>query len=530
MQLGLHRIPSRGRALRSLNVLRRTRDVPRVARRRWFDFPSQRVRRVATFCTSIHAKESTEIAQEDGYRSIGSFHSDDVEELLRKSACDYTPPQLPELVAQGSLLGQELGIERILERLQSDPMPFGHQLREEHFLIEPEWTFLNHGAFGGAVRVALERATAWRWYSERQPLRYFDRDLLPHLTYSLREVARFVGADPSDIVLTQNATSALNAVLQGLKLEAGDHIFLFDTSYGSVKTIAREVCSRTGATLDIASVPLPLPEDPSDAMHALERIARDHMSDNTKLAIFDHTTSNTAINMPLERLCDVAREKGALTLVDGAHGLMAHELNFSGSLRCADYYVSNCHKWLGSPKGVGFLWAAPSPEGDSSSPATNLPKPLIISHGYDQGVWSGFVWDGCRDYSSALTLPLLLQFWEDGLGLERSRQYMKSTLDSATELLTHAWMPLGGGRRICSGELHGPMALVSLPAFLGRAATSADAKKVQDALHLSFRVEVPVKCLNDELWVRISASVYNEMKDYETLARVIPEICRGSLW
>ena len=38
-------------------------------------------------------------------------------------------------------------------------------------------------------------------------------------------------------------------------------VFLFDTTYGAVKTIAAEVCRRRGATLDIVPLPLPLPTD-----------------------------------------------------------------------------------------------------------------------------------------------------------------------------------------------------------------------------------------------------------------------------
>ena len=41
---------------------------------------------------------------------------------------------------------------------------------------------------------------------------------------------------------------------------------------------------------------------------------------------------------------------------------------------------------------------------------------------------------------------------------------------------------------------------------------------VQDWLHSERRIEVPVKCVQGNLYVRISAHVYNEISDYETLA------------
>ena len=69
-------------------------------------------------------------------------------------------------------------------------------------------------------------------------------------------------------------------------------------------------------------------------------------------------------------------------LVDGAHGLLAQPLDLPQS--GADYYVSNCHKWFSSPKGAAFLWA---------KEASTL-SPLVVSHGYGEGTWSGFAWDG----------------------------------------------------------------------------------------------------------------------------------------
>jgi hypothetical protein len=86
----------------------------------------------------------------------------------------------------------------------SPSLPFSEEAREANrgdFLLDPTWTFLNHGAFGAGLQVGYWRAEGWRRYTERQPLRYFDRDLLPHLADAAREMSRFVRADPRNVAV-----------------------------------------------------------------------------------------------------------------------------------------------------------------------------------------------------------------------------------------------------------------------------------------------------------------------------------------
>mmetsp|Transcript_30721 Transcript_30721/g.70803 ORF Transcript_30721/g.70803 Transcript_30721/m.70803 type:complete len:81 (-) Transcript_30721:945-1187(-) len=72
--------------------------------------------------------------------------------------------------------------------------------------------------------------------------------------------------------------------------------------------------------------------------------------------------------------------------------------------------------------------------------------------------------------------------------------------------------------------LHSPMALVRLPFPLCGSKedlkTSTDAKTIQDHLY-QHHVEVPIKCVNGVLYVRLSCHIYNELKEYDRLGDVI---------
>ena len=84
----------------------------------------------------------------EGYKSIGSFHSEDVDVLMTQSEDVYQIPELPFS-------------PKVSEN--SDRNDAG---AASHFLLDREnWTFLNHGAFGGSLRVGYDRAEQWRLVS-----------------------------------------------------------------------------------------------------------------------------------------------------------------------------------------------------------------------------------------------------------------------------------------------------------------------------------------------------------------------------
>ena len=68
-------------------------------------------------------------------------------------------------------------------------------------------------------------------------------------------LSRFVGAQPEDIVLMENATSAVNSIIAHLPLEPGDEILFVDQVYGACRKTAEFYATRAGARC--RSIPLP---------------------------------------------------------------------------------------------------------------------------------------------------------------------------------------------------------------------------------------------------------------------------------
>src|SRR5690349_17522848 len=92
--------------------------------------------------------------------------------------------------------------------------------------LDPQTVFLNHGSFGSCPRPVLAFQAALRDRLEKQPVQLLVRELEPLLDEARRELARFVGAPPDDLVFVPNATNGVNTVLRSLRFEAGDELLV----------------------------------------------------------------------------------------------------------------------------------------------------------------------------------------------------------------------------------------------------------------------------------------------------------------
>jgi isopenicillin-N epimerase len=373
---------------------------------------------------------------------------------------------------------------------------FGQSLRRE-FRLEPGVDFINHGSFGAPPLSVLVEAERWRSQMEANPDGFL-RDALPvALRAAAAELARFVHAEPADLVFVENATAAINAVLRSLDFEPGDEILLHSHSYGAVRQAVRFVCDRTGAKSVEPRVRVPV-RDAAELVQALAGA----LSARTRLVIVDHISSPTGVIWPVAEIIALARSQGAQALVDGAHAPGQLELDVPAL--GADWYAGNCHKWLFAARGCGFLW--------SRRAAQVQLHPLAISHAYGTGFTAEFDWTGTRDFSAWLAAGAGIRFLRE-LGAEAARSYCHALVAAAAEKMAHAWgEPLGG-----PPALHGFMMAIRLPPPWQRPATRENAAQLQSLLMREHRIAVAIMPVEGALWARISAQVYNDAADYERL-------------
>jgi len=371
------------------------------------------------------------------------------------------------------------------------------------FRLEPGVDFINHGSFGAAPLEVLGAAARWRDQMEANPDHFF-RDVLPQaLRNGASELARFVHANGDDLVFVENATTAINAVLRSLDFNPGDEILFNSQSYGAVRQAVRHICERSGATSVEPLVRIPI-VDPAQLVHAFSSA----ISERTRLVIVDHISSPTGLVWPVAEIAALARNRGALVLVDGAHAPGQLDLNIPAL--GADWYTGNCHKWLFAPRGCAFLW--------SRDARKTMIHPLAISHGYGSGFSAEFDWPGTRDFSAWLAVSAGLRFLEQ-LGAERIRRYCHELVVSAADNISRAWaQPVDG-----PSAMHGAMLAIRLPKPWQPqvAATRDNARQLQSRLMAAHRIAVAIAAIDGVLWARISAQIYNVRGDYERLLQLI---------
>ena len=331
---------------------------------------------------------------------------------------------------------------------------------------------------------------------ERHPTHFMSEELPPALRAAAARLAAFVGARADDLVFVENATSACNAVLRSLRFAPGDEILVTDHGYPAVRKAAEYVAARADARVVEATVPFPL-EHVAQIVAAISA----RLSSRTRLAIFDHITSPTAVIFPVRELTALCRAAGVPVLIDGAHapGMLSLDVPSIG----ADWYTGNCHKWLMAPKGGAFLWAAPERQADT--------HPVVISHGFGQGFTAEFDWIGTRDPSAWLSVPAAIEFHER-LGGASLRERNAAMARQQATILAEIWKTERGA----PNPLTGSMAAVRLP--LTGEATPRRALELRRKLFDYHRIEAPVTAFADALWVRISAHAYNRPADYARLA------------
>jgi len=162
-------------------------------------------------------------------------------------------------------------------------------------------------------------------------------------------LAEFLRVTPEEIILARNTSEASNLVSSGLDLKPGDEVLLFSDNHPSNLEAWKIKARRFGYTVKVVDQVNPHP----GAEHYLEAFTRE-MTDRTKVLGFTHLTSTVGDVFPAKDLCRRARERGVLTLVDGAQSLGLIDVDLADMQ--PDFYASSGHKWPCGPKEVGVLY------------------------------------------------------------------------------------------------------------------------------------------------------------------------------
>jgi selenocysteine lyase/cysteine desulfurase len=206
---------------------------------------------------------------------------------------------------------------------------------------------LNNGFTCPTPRVVLE--SVWRYMEiiNMLPVHY-QRMVQQNIQTVRRRMAAEFGCDPDELALTRGASESLQIAQNGLDLEPGDEVITTEQDYPRMLTTWDQRRRRDGIKVTRLQFPVPTTQD--DLYQRFENA----ISPRTKVFHFCHITNLTAQLFPVQRLARLARSKGIVTIVDGAHALGHFPFKLR-DLECDAYGVS-LHKWLLAPIGNGCLY------------------------------------------------------------------------------------------------------------------------------------------------------------------------------
>ena len=222
----------------------------------------------------------------------------------------------------------------------------------KQFLIPPDEVYLNNGTVGSSPAPVLR--AIFDGYNDTEKMAQDDPEDYPIWGYAawneFRDpLAAFAGCSRDEIALVRNSTEANSYITNGLDFNTGDEVVMTDQEHPGGEEAFHLRGKRHGIVVKKVALPKPVP----DAATVLN-LFNDAITPRTKLIFFSHITTATGVVLPAKEICALARSKGILSAVDGAHVIGMMKLNVR-EIGC-DMYSSSPHKWLMAPKGTGFLY------------------------------------------------------------------------------------------------------------------------------------------------------------------------------
>jgi hypothetical protein len=400
---------------------------------------------------------------------------------------------------------------------------FGDEMRRVHFgALAPDVHFLNHGSFGVSPTSVLAARSDVLQRVERNADLFCRHQVQREFGAVMRQLAPLVHLE------SPTRSCSWTTPPRACRSRSAPRF-----ATGAASTPPTKLCSSTSPTptTPVRSLsPSSPPRTPTCAtprvrlgasgcaieLSELEvveatRAVLASLGDARVVLLVDHITSATGALMPAARIAAMARQLGATVVVDGAHAIGQLDIDLS-QLPC-DFYVTNLHKWMYTPRGCALLHTAAAFQADTF--------PLLISHHHLQPYQKRFLMQATRDESRWLSVPAALAFVREIGGFERIWEHQRSFLERSCARLVREW----GTRLAFPPERFRAMALVELPriAVLGEPVTDARAFAFCSLLFRRWKIVVPVPLIDGKLYVRISAQVYCADADIDALARAVGE-------
>ena len=362
----------------------------------------------------------------------------------------------------------------------------------EQFVMPPDLAVMNAANLCASSRPVLETLTKETRGVDFDPSPANRARLMPEKEETRKALAAFLRVTPEEIVITRNTSESNNLVSNGLDLKAGDEVIVHEDNHPSNLNAWREKARRFGFTVVTVAQ-----KNPHPGMEYYVEAYRQAMTPRTKVITFTHLSSTVGDLMPAQELCALARDRGVLSLLDGAQSFGLLDVDLA-AIR-PDFYSGSAHKWPCGARECGVLYVNKDAQ-DKLWPSIYSAYPGAV--GFSK-TFEGF---GQRDEATMIALREALAF-QTKVGrtaIEQRARTLSTQLVSGLAKLpgVTVWTSPDASRRA---------AVVSfLPATL-------DANKLATALYTKDRIAVTTRGGQDRAGLRVSPHFYNSPAEIDRL-------------
>lgn len=371
------------------------------------------------------------------------------------------------------------------------------------FLLDKDWTYLNNGTLGPTPKPVYFTLVE-RYHDLAQDPGQPNADQSAAAEDVRRKAATFIGANADEIALVRNTSEGMSFILNGLELKAGDEILVSFHEHPGGLQPCRLKAKRYGVVIKEVRWPTPA-EDPNAILNAFN----DAITPRTKVIMASHAMYQTGSLIPLKPLAALARAKGILTAIDGAHpvGMVKADMHDLG----VDFYASSAHKWLCAPTGAGILYLRRASQEQL--------WPTVVSTGWDDPARGAARYDRLsqRAHPIVLALGAALDF-QTAIGRERIEARVRALHTYSRRQLST--LPGIAFHTSASDQLNGGILAFTLP----------NLKNADVVETLKKRHRVWTRTMEYDLnAVRISTHIYNGEGDLDKLVDALRDAIKGNI-
>jgi isopenicillin-N epimerase len=319
-----------------------------------------------------------------------------------------------------------------------------------------------------------------------------------------RLVAAFLRVTPEEIVLTRNTSEANNMVSSGLDLKSGDEVIVFADNHPSNNAAWTQKAARFGYVVTTINPPNPHP-GPEYYLEAVRKA----ITARTRVLAFTHHTSTVGDVLPAKELCQIARERGVMTLIDGACTFGMADVDLSDIQ--PDFYSGSSHKWPCGPKEVGVLYISARVHG-------RVHPSIISAYPGALGISRTMEAMGQRDE------PAIIGFGE---ALNFQTKIGRKAIEARSRALGQALM--AGLRRLDGVKVWTHPDPSRSAAVVSFQPGSLDVSKLSAALYRNDRIGCATRGGADRPGIRFSPHIYNTMAEVDRSVAAIAKYMRQGI-